>query len=130
MEVSTARYLLFTIFVMTIPLPLLGPFDLFAPTVRYLLLTSITGSVAWVEGASGPVPLILALFAGNTLLYLLLNGFLAWAFARSLTQISRTARSWIVVTTCAALLVLSISLDLYRTPFGTLPRSNLLGLLS
>lgn len=130
MEVSTARYLLFATFVMTVPLPLLGPFDLFAPTFRYLLLSAITGSVAWVEGASGPVPLILALFVGNSLVYLLLNGFLAWLLARWLGRYSRAARTRIVVSACGALLVLSISLDLYRTPFGTLPRSNLMGLLS
>ncbi len=36
----------------------------------------------------------------------------------------------VVVAACAALLLIALLFDLYITPFGGLPHSNLLGLLS
>ncbi len=130
MTIRTACWLLFIVFALTIPLPLLGPLPAMAPAARYLILASVTTSVALVEGASGPVPLILLLFAVHAFVYLALEWLLAWIIARALSNLSPGIRSKLVIATCGALLIVSIAFDLYRTPFGTIPRSNLLGLLS
>ena len=130
MKVTTARWLLFVIIALTLPLPLLGPLHAFAPAARYLVLASVTASVALVEGASGPVPLILLLFAVHALGYLALEWILAWALARGLAHFSPSLRGRLVILACGTLVFFSIAFDQYQTPFGTLPRSNLLGLLS
>jgi len=130
MTVRTACWLLFIVFALTIPLPLLGPLSALAPAARYLILASVTASVALVEGASGPVPLILLLFAVHAFVYLALEWLSAWIIARALSNFSPGIRNILVIAICGALLIVSIVFDLYRTPFGTIPRSNLLGLLS
>lgn len=130
MSVRTARWLLFIVLALTIPLPLLGPFPVLAPAARYLILACVTAAVALAEGASGPVPLILLLFAGHTVLYLGLEWLIAWLTARSLSNLSPGMRRGLVLSACGALLILFIAFDFYRTPFGKLPRSNLLGLFS
>ncbi|MEE3326867.1 MAG: hypothetical protein VX252_06015 [Myxococcota bacterium] len=130
MSARTACWLLFIVFALTIPLPLLGPLSALAPAARYLVLASVTASVAVVEGASGPVPLIFLLFAIHAVVYLGLEWLFAWLIARGLSTLSPGSRSGLVIVACGTLLIGSIVLDLYRTPFGTLPRSNLLGLFS
>ena len=130
MSARTARWLLFLVFALTVPLPLLGPLSAFAPAARYLVLASVTAAVALVEGASGPVPLIFLLFALHALIYLALEWALAWLVARGLDTLPRGSQRTLVLLICGGLLIGSISFNLYRTPFGTLPRSNLLGLFS
>ena len=73
MSVRKARWVLFLVFVLTIPLPLLGPLSVFAPTARYVVLASVTAAVALAEGASGPVPMIFLLFALHAVIYLATN---------------------------------------------------------
>ena len=53
MSVRASRWWLFGIFVLTLPLPLLGPFAAYVPPVRLLILSFATASVAVVEGAAG-----------------------------------------------------------------------------
>ena len=130
MTVRTACWLLFIVFALTIPLPLLGPLSALAPAARYVILAAVTSAVAVAEGASGPVPLIFLLFAVHAFVYLGLEWLLAWIIARTFSNLSAGTRSKLVVAICGILLIVSIAFDLYRTPFGTLPRSNLLGLLS
>jgi hypothetical protein len=109
---------------------MLGPWEVLAPTARYLLLAVVTAAVMAVEGAAGPVPLILALFAGHALVYLLLAWLVTRLCTRLLSRLHTRARTGVVVAGCAALLLIALLFDLYITPFGGLPRSNLLGLLS
>jgi len=130
MSVRTTRWLLFLVFAITVPLPLLGPLYAFAPAARYGILASVTAAVAITEGASGPVPLIFLLFALHAVIYLVLEWLFAWLMARGLSRLSSTSQRALVFAICGVLLVGSVALDLYRTPFGTLPRSNLLGLFS
>ena len=130
MSVRTARWLLFLVFALTIPLPLLGPLFAFAPAARYAVLASVTAAVALADGASGPVPLIFLLFALHAVIYLALEWLFAWWMARGLSRLSPTSQRTLVFVICGVLLIGSISLNLYRTPFGTRPSSNLLGLFS
>ena len=130
MKVSTARWLLFLFIALTLPLPLLGYLHAFAPAIRYLVLAVVTAAVALVEGASGPVPLILLLFAAHALVYLALEWLVAWGLARGLARFSPKLRGGLVAAACFLLLFFSVAFDLYQTPFGTLPRSNLMDMLS
>lgn len=130
MSVRKARWVLFLVFVLTIPLPLLGPLSVFAPAARYVVLASVTAAVALAEGASGPVPMIFLLFALHAVIYLALEWLFAWWMARGLSRLSPMGQRYLVFVICGILLIGSISLNLYRTPFGTLPSSNLLGLFS
>jgi hypothetical protein len=128
--VRTARWLLFALFALTVPVPLLGPFGAFAPTVRYVMLAAATGAVAATEGAAGPVLGILALFAIHAAVYLVLAWVAAWIVARLGATLSPAARRIAVYALCAVLLLGSLVLDVYLTPFGPTPRANLLGVLS
>jgi hypothetical protein len=129
-SVRAARRLLFVVFALTVPVPLLGPFEAFAPPVRYVVLAAATAAFVVTEGAAGPVPGILALFVIHAVAYLALAWLAAWAAARLLAGRSPRTRRIAVWTLCAALLLGALAVDAYRMPFGRSPRSNLLGLLS
>lgn len=130
MSVRRARWLLFGVLFLCLPFPMLGPFDVFAPALRYLVLFGAASAVAWVEGAAGPVPAILALLGLHALAYLAACFGIAWAGAAALGQLPPAARRWFTLGACAALLLPALLFNLYRTPFGQAPVTNLLGLLS
>ncbi len=130
MSVRSARRLLCLAIVLVIPVPMLGPFDALVPPVRYLILSGAGIAVAAVEGASGPVPLILLLFGVHAVVYLSLAWLAAWVAARLLAALSPRARRNAVLATCAAMLFVALAARLYRTPFGRTHMSNLLGVLS
>lgn len=130
MSVRRAGWVLFGVFALVAPLPMLGPFDAFMPAARYLLLALAAAAVALAEGAAGPVPGILALFAGHALVGLLLAGGLGWIAARLTRPLSAGARRLVVLGVCGALLAGAVAFEVYRTPFGRTPTANLLGVLS
>jgi hypothetical protein len=130
MSVRSARRLLFLAVVLVVPLPMLGPFDALVPPVRYIILSSAGLAVATVEGAAGPVPMILMLFAAHAVVYLVLAWLTAWIAARLLAVLSPRARRNTVLATCAAMLFVALATRFYRTPFGRSHMSNLLGVLS
>ena len=130
MSVRAARWFLFLGVVLTVPVPMLGPFDALVPPVRYLILFAAGSAVAAVEGAAGPVPMILLLFAAHALATLLLAWLTAWMAARLLSALSPAARRNAVLATCTTMLFVALAADLYRTPFGRGHLSNLLGVLS
>jgi hypothetical protein len=130
LSIRLARWLLFAVFALTVPAPLLGPYAAFAPAARYVILATATGVLAASEGAGGPVPLILALFVGHALVYLALAWLAAWLLSRLLGRLSAPIRSRVVFALCGGLLLISLAFDLYRTPFGTRPSANLFGVLS
>jgi hypothetical protein len=124
-----ARWLLFLLFALTLPAPMLGPFQALVPPARYVVLASATGAVGVVEGAGGLVLGILALFAVHAVVYLALAWLLAWGLARLLAPLSPGTRRAAVLVACALLLVLALVLEPYRTPFGQAPGGNLLAAL-
>lgn len=130
MSVRSARRLLFLLLALTLPAPMLGPFGGLVPPVRYLILASAAGAVAWAEGAAGPVPWIVLFFAAHAGVYLTGVWLLAWGAARPLAALAPATRRSVVLGACGALLLLALCLDLYRTPFGRAARANLLGVLS
>ena len=130
MSVRASRWWLFLIIVLTVPLPMLGPYDAFVPPVRHLILSSATASIMAVEGAAGPVPAIFLLFAIHALVYLALAWGVAWLLSRLSGSLSPQARGRLVLAICAGLFFLGVAFDLYVTPFGRAPTGNLWSVLS
>lgn len=130
MSVRASRWWLFGIFVLTLPLPLLGPYAAYVPPVRLLILSFATASVAVVEGAAGPVPAIFLLFAIHALVYLVCLWGVAWFLARVLASISGSLRTAIVVGVWIGMLFVAITFKIYVTPFGRTPNGNLWSVLS
>ena len=130
MSVRASRWLLFLVLVLAMPVPMWGPFGAFVPAVRYAILFAAGLAVAWAEGTAGPVPAILLLFAAHALVAAGLAGLVAWGGGRVLAPLAPRTRGFVVGGACAALLLLALFVDLYRTPFGRAPANNLLGILS
>jgi hypothetical protein len=129
--VSTRRigWLLFALFALALPVPALGPFGGNAPALHYLALLTATAAVALVEGAAGPIPSILSLFAIQSGIALLACVVAAVLIARILTLLPARARSLAVLVLCGGLLAVALATPLYETPFARTPKSNLLGVL-
>jgi hypothetical protein len=130
MSVRAAGRWLWLGFALMLPFPALGPFGGFVPAVRHLILFAVTGAVAVTEGAGGPVPGILLLFAVHAIVTLALAWGLAWAVSRLLAALSSSARRKVVWLALAAMLVSALVFEPYHTSFGRTPTSNLLGVLS
>lgn len=136
MSPRAIRWLVFGALALTLPFPMLGPFDALVPPVRYAILLGAAGLVASVEGASGPVPLILGLLALNFAASLAAAWLAAWAVSVALEVLGRAGtpavqRAVAVATVCAvcAALALAAALPIYQTAFGRTPTANLLGVL-
>jgi hypothetical protein len=129
MSVRATRWLLFTVLVLALPLPAVGPFGGFAPALHHVALFAATAAVAAVEGTAGPVGRILALFAFHAVATLLLCGLAAWLCARLLALLPPRARAAGALALCGALIALTLAFPLYETPFGREPSANLLGVL-
>ena len=130
MSVRASRWLLFLTLALTLPVPMWGQFGAFVPAVRYAILFAAGAAVALAEGTAGPVPLILLLFGLHALAAAGLAGLAAWIGGRALAPLAPRTRGWIVAGAGAALLLLALAVELYRTPFGRAPVSDLLGILS
>ena len=130
MSVRAARWWLFLLFALTLPLPMLGPYDAYVPVVRFLILAGATASVAAVEGASGPVPGIFLLFSIHAAVYLVVLWILAWISSRLLGFVSPNVRRVMVLFAWALMLFLAIFFDIYATPFGRMQKGNLWSVLS
>jgi len=128
MSPRATRWLLFGALVLALPLPTIGPFDGFVPTVRYAILLGAAGAVALAEGAAGPVPGILALLGANLALGLALVWALAWGLARLSRALPDGLRGGLALAAVAALLGVASLFEIYETGFGRAPRANLFGL--
>lgn len=130
MSVRAARWLLFLLMALTLPLPLLGPMAAFAPTVRYALLAAATGAIALTEGAAGPVLGLLGLFLVHVVVGLGLCWLIGWLGSITLRRLSDRLRGALVIVLAVSVLGVALSIDLYETPFGRAPTGTLIGVLS
>jgi len=130
MSARAIRWLLFGFLVLALPFPMLGPFEVLVPPVRYAILLAAAAAVALAEGAAGPVPWILGLLALNLVLSLAAAWVAAWAISRALGALRSPAlRGVLVLGAVCAGLALAACLPIYETGFGRAPVANLLGLL-
>ena len=99
------------------------------PVVRFVLLFGASAAVAIQEGAAGPVPLILLLFAAHAVAGLAFCALLAFFGRRALATLDPGSRRAVVWVFVFGVVILASYFDLYRTPFGQAPEANLWGLL-
>jgi len=130
MSDRAARRWVFAALVLMLPFPILGPFGGFVPAVRHLILLAATGAVALSEGAAGPVPGILTLFAIHAAVTLAVCWGLAWVASRGLVALAPGTRRGVVFGAIALMLVLALAFEPYETSFGRSPTASLLGVLS
>jgi hypothetical protein len=129
-SVRSCRWLLFLVFALTVPVPMVWvPFDAFEPAVGYAILFAASAAVALAEGTAGPVPGILLLAGAHALAAAGLTGLAAWIAGRVLAPLAPRTRRFAALGACAALLVLALGVEIYRTPFGRAPVGNLLDVL-
>jgi hypothetical protein len=129
MSTRSVGWILFALFFVTLPFPAIGPFGGNAPALHHLALLVATGAIAGAEGAGGPIPSILSLFAIQAVAALLVCALAAGLLARVLALLPPRVRAALTLLLCGALLAASIAFDLYQTPFGRTPTSNLFGVL-
>lgn len=125
-----ARRLLFATLVLTVPVPMLVAFDVFAPPLRYWLLAAATAAFGISESFGDPAGSIFALLAAHALV----STLLAWVAARGLVRILFVLpgpfRAPLVLGLAVLLLAWSLTDASYRTPFGPRLHTNLVGVLS
>jgi UDP-N-acetylmuramyl pentapeptide phosphotransferase/UDP-N-acetylglucosamine-1-phosphate transferase len=127
LSARAAGWVLFALFALTVPFPALPPFGGLAPAVHHVFLLAATAAIGLVEGVDGPVKMILVMFAVVAIASLLACAIAAWISAWLLARTSPRARAIAVAALCIAFLGASLAFDLYRTPFGREPVTNLLG---
>jgi hypothetical protein len=130
MSVRAAWGWLFATFALVLPFPILGPFGGLVPTVRHLILLAATSAVAATEGAAGPVPALMALFALHAVVGLLVSLALAWVASRLLGGLKPGLRRSFVWIAIALMVAVASIFELYTTPPGRAPTARLLGVLS
>ncbi|MED5262868.1 MAG: hypothetical protein VX574_10785 [Myxococcota bacterium] len=119
---------LLVVLVLVLPLPLLGPFDALVPVVRFVLLLGASSAVAIQEGAAGPVPMIVLLFAAHAVVGLVACVLLASLATGGLSHLAPGTRRVLVGVFVFGAVILASVFDFYQTPFGRAPESNLWGL--
>ena len=129
MSTRSTGWLLFAVLALALPFPAVGPFGGFVPAVHHVALFAATAAVAVVEGAGGPVKLILVLFSVHVVATLALCGLAAWLVARLSRPLPPRTRAALALALCAALLAAALAFPIYDTPFGRAPTANLLGVL-
>ena len=125
MSPRATRRLLWLAALAMLPLPMLQFHEL-APVTRYLLLAGVVAGLMWTEG-TGTIPwLFFGLLLGHALVYAGLLWLAAWGAARGLYAAAPQRAGALAVVLVAAGLVLTLSFDVYRTPFAAVsPRANL-----
>ena len=130
MTFRTSRRIIWAALVLMLPVPVFaGPITAFIPVVRVAMLGAICASVLLVEGSGGVVDLFTLLLFGQALAYLLASWLVAALLARLLARIASHHLAAATLGLVLTGLVLTLSLDLYGTPFRLeSSRSNLLAI--
>jgi hypothetical protein len=114
-----SRWLLFTVFLFTVPvLYYLGVVER-APTVRLLFLSALCAGVALTEGAVHFQGVFAWLGLGQSLIWVAGLWLAAGVVARLLGRVpGRAPRRWLLAALCGGLLAVSL-LPIYRTPMSS-----------
>ena len=129
MSPKTCRWLIAGVFLLAIPWPMPGPFDIFVPAVRYAMLAVAASAVGLSEGAAGPLPLVIGLLVVQTIGTIALSLGLAWLLAKLLAGVSSRLRSMSVLGLGGAWILYCLVVDVYRTALGDHDTANLLGVI-
>jgi hypothetical protein len=127
MSVRTCRRVLWTAFVLTIPLPFLLVEIGRVPAARVLMLGGITLAVIAVEGSQGAVGTAAALLLAQGLVHLALLWLAAYAASRVFVLGSPRSTALLTAAAVVALVLFASAFEIYRTPFSARSlRANLL----
>jgi hypothetical protein len=130
MEALRLRRLWFAGIWLLFPWPLLVLQDAFVPAVRYLLLGIVAATVAILEGAAGPVGMLVVLFLGWGIGTSFCSWLLAVAIAKLLGRLPHRTALSLSLGTLGVALVWALFFEPYRTVFGRALRGGLLQVLS
>jgi hypothetical protein len=129
MSPVTSRRLIACLLLIAAPWPMLGPFDVFVPSLRYAMLALAASAVGLSAGAAGALPQLIGLLVAQAIGTILLSLGLAWLLAKPLARLSSRARSVCVLGAGGAWLLFAVFVDVYRTGLGDTARATLLGVL-
>jgi hypothetical protein len=125
-----ATWVLFGVFVLTVPLPipLVGPG--LVPVARFVMLGALVAAVQVFVRAGGEAASLIAVFWVPALVYGAGLWLLAALVARALARGGRRALTWGTLALAAACLLVALRVPLYQTPFAAdRPRATLAGVL-
>ena len=124
MSLPRARWLLWLVFFITVPLPYFAIEVGREPGAQLLVFAVATGAMAATE-PSGMTAFVTGLFWAQALMYAGLLHLVAWLIARQVP--TARGRAWLVAGLAAVLAVASL-FPIYVTPFSRSGvRSNLIG---
>jgi len=130
LRVRALRRLWFAGFWLLLPWPIVLVADAWVPSVRYLILGSVSAVVAVTEGGSGPVGPMVFLFLTWALLTTIGCWCLAWIVARGLGLAPPEWARGVSLLCLAVGLAVALFGSPYVTPFGRAPIGGLLQVLS
>jgi hypothetical protein len=127
MSVGVARWVLWVVFVLVVPLPFYLVQTGTVPAARIGMLAGVHVALVAAEGAQGTAGILAAILVAQAVVY----GALLWWAAHRISRL--LARAWprrIGAATAAlvvACVLVAVSFDVYRTPFRARSlRANLL----
>jgi hypothetical protein len=129
MSRSAVRRLLWVIFALTLPLPILVVGPGLVPAARLLLLGGMSVAMMLFVRASGVVSLLSLVLLGQAFLYLAALWITAALLAALLSALPPVARTRSTLGLVALLLLAASAFEIYHTPFAAeSARTSLLGL--
>ncbi|MCP3985518.1 MAG: hypothetical protein GY723_14100 [bacterium] len=113
-----------------VPWPWIGMGYSLVPALRYGMLAGAGLAVAAAEGAQGPAPLIIGMFCLAFLLFTGLSWWLAGAVAKLLARTTPPRRMGLTLLCLVVALLIALTTQPYRTPYGHAERGGLIEILS
>lgn len=121
------RLLLWAVFVVAVPVPLLIPVQGEVPAARILMLAAIGLLQMLTETTRGAVVQLTLLFLGQALLATAALWVVAYVVSRLVQSLAPAAQAVVAVAIVVALLATALTREIYRDPFrAATPRANLI----
>ncbi|MBW2242955.1 MAG: hypothetical protein JRH01_13305 [Deltaproteobacteria bacterium] len=113
-----------------VPWPWIGMGYSLVPALRYGMLASAGLAVAAAEGAQGPAPLIIGMFCFAFLLFTGLSWWIARMVGKLLGRAKPPIRIALTLLCVFVALLIALTTQPYRTPYGHAERGGLIEILS
>ena len=113
-----------------VPWPWIGLGTSLVPAVRYGMLAGAGLAVAAAEGAQGPAPLLIGTLCLAFVLFTSLSWWLARMIGMLLARSKPRARVALTLLCIVVALLIALTTQPYRTPYGHAERGGLIEILS
>lgn len=128
MSLGIARWLLFALLALTLPVPFVMAGIELAPLLRLVFLEAVMLAIVATDGGAGTAGLFAVMLAVQGALLALGLGVLAWGAGLLLSHVRPALRAACVGVAAACLVALSLG-EIYRTPHSSSgPTANWLGI--